>query len=92
MINPITKENYTKKEVADIAYNVKRSVIAKKDFAYTISIIIHSYEIALQAINETADVEGWNAELRINRETAEQMLETWKSAYETVKVMGDAFL
>lgn len=92
MINPITKENYSKQEVAEMAYNVKHSVIAKKDFAYTISVIIHSYEIALQAVKETAYNEGWNAELRSNMETAEKMLKVWQDAFDTIKVMDDALL
>ncbi len=92
MINPITNENYSKEEVAELAYKVKSRVIAGKDFAYTITVIIHSYELALKAILETAYKEGWNNELTRNKEIAENMISVWTKAYETVKVMDDLLL
>lgn len=92
MINPITNENYSKKEVQELAYNVKSRVVAGKDFAYTINVIIHSYQLALRAILELAEEEGWSAELKKNKELAEEMISVWSKAYETIHIMSDTLL
>lgn len=92
MINPITNENYSKEEVAEMAYNVKTRVIAGKDFTYTMSVIIHSYELALKAILEIAETDGWSVELTKNKEVAEEMISVWTKAFNTVKVIEDVLL
>jgi len=92
LINPITNENYSKEQVAELAYNVKNRVIAGKDFTYTITVIIHSYELALKAILETAEEEGWTPELTKNKDLAEDMISIWTKAFETVKTMDDTLL